>query len=73
VQWVYAPNQIDGYFSGACQVNGVSGYSYFVHVHDLGQPGSNDDFSVWISDSGGALVYASGGLLSGGNIVIHGQ
>src|SRR6266446_6353715 len=43
---VYAPTLIDGYFSGACRVNNVTGYSYFVQVHDRGQPGSNDDFSV---------------------------
>ena len=47
------------------------GYSYFVQVHDRGQPGSNDDFSVWIYDPNGAQVYTSGGLLSGGNILIH--
>ena len=47
------------------------GYSYFVQVHDRGQPGNNDDFSVWIYDSNGAQVYTSGGLLSGGNIRIH--
>jgi hypothetical protein len=69
--WVYAPNQIDGYFSGACSVNHVTGYSYFVQVHDRGQPGSNDDFSVWIYDSGSAQVYTSGSLLSGGNLLIH--
>jgi Bacterial Ig domain len=71
VQWVYAPNQVDGYFSGTCKRNGVTGYTFFVQVHDRGQPGSNDDFSIWIYDSGNALVHTSGGLLSGGNIVIH--
>ena len=68
---VYAPTLIDGYFSGACRVNNVTGYSYFVQVHDRGQPGSNDDFSVWIYDSNNVQVYTSGGLLSGGNILIH--
>ena len=52
-------------------MNGVSGYNYFVQVHDRGQPGSNDDLTIWIFDSGNALVYTSGGLLPGGNIVIH--
>ena len=47
------------------------GYTFFVQVHDRGQPGSNDDFSVWIYDPNEAQVYTSGGLLSGGNIVIH--
>ncbi len=68
---VYAPNQMDGYFSGNCRVNGVDGYTFFVQVHDRGQPGSNDDFSVWIYDLFGTQVYTSGGLLSGGNIRIH--
>ena len=71
MDWVYAPNEIDGYFSGACRVNGVVGYTFFVQVHDRGQPGSNDDFSVWIYDSNNAEIYTSGDLLSGGNIVIH--
>ena len=71
LDWVYAPTEMDGYFSGTCRVNGVNGYTFFVQVHDRGQPGSNDDFSVWIYDLFGAQVYASGGLLSGGNIRIH--
>jgi len=69
--WVYAPNQIDGYFSGACSMNNMTGYSYFVQVHDRGQPSSNDDFSVWVYDPNGAQIYTSGGLLSGGNNLIH--
>ena len=71
VDWVYAPTQTDGYFSGACSVNNVTGYTYFVQVHDRGQPGSNDDLYVWIYDPYGAQIYTSGGLLSGGNILIH--
>src|SRR5215472_7373262 len=31
---VYAPTLIDGYFEGACSVNNITGYSYFVQVHD---------------------------------------
>ena len=68
---VYAPTLTDGYFNGACSVNNITGYSYFVQVHDHGQPSSNDDFSVWVYDANGAQVYTSGGLLSGGNILIH--
>ena len=68
---VYAPTLIDGYFSGACSVNNTTGYSYFVQVHDRGEPSSNDDFSVWVYDPNGAQVYTSGGLLSRGNILIH--
>lgn len=71
LDWVYAPNLIGGYFSGTCRVNGVNGYTFFVQVHDRGQPGSSDDFSVWIYDLFGAQVYTSAGLLSGGNIRIH--
>ena len=52
-------------------MNHVTGYSYFVRVHDRGQPGSNDDFSVWIYDPNAAQIYTSGHLLSGGNILIH--
>ncbi|MGI8924420.1 MAG: post-COAP-1 domain-containing protein [Fimbriimonadales bacterium] len=73
VEWVYAPNQIDGYFRGACSLNGVSGYSYFVEVHDRGEPGANDDLSISIYDSAGILTYSSGAVLSGGNIKIHRQ
>ena len=71
MNWVYAPTLIDGYFSGACSVNNTTGYSYFVQVHDHGQPGSNDDFSVWVYDPNGAQIHTSGSLLSGGNILIH--
>jgi hypothetical protein len=71
LDWVYAPNQIDGYFSGTCRVNGVGGHTFFVQVHDRGQPGSNDDFSVWVYDPSQAQIYTSGGLLSGGNNLIH--
>jgi Concanavalin A-like lectin/glucanases superfamily/Bacterial Ig domain len=73
VEWLYAPNQVDGSFSGTCRVNGVDGYSFFVQVHDQGQPGSNDDMTIWVFDSSNNLVYSAGGLLTGGNIVIHGN
>ena len=49
----------------------MAAYTFFVQVHDRGQPGSNDDFSVWVYDPNAAQVYTSGGLLSGGNILIH--
>jgi hypothetical protein len=73
MDWVYAPNQIDGSFSGACRVNGVGGHTFFVQIHDRGQPGSNDDFTIWMFDSFNNPVYSAGALLSGGNIVIHGH
>ncbi|MBX7131539.1 MAG: cadherin-like domain-containing protein [Fimbriimonadaceae bacterium] len=74
VGWVYAPNLIDGYFSGTCSVNGTPGYSYFVQIRDRGEPGRNDDLSVWLFDAAGVQVYSSSGTLSGGgNIQIHGS
>ena len=72
VTWVYSPNPQDGYFSGACNMNGQAGYTYFVEVHDRGEPGTNDSFSVWVFDASGTQVYTSGGgLTTGGNIQIH--
>lgn len=73
VQWVYAPNQLDGYFSGICKVNGEAGNTFFVQVHDSGQPGNTDDFAIWVFDSSNSPVYSAGALLAGGNIVIHGN
>ena len=49
----------------------MTGYSYFVQLHDRGEPGTNDDFSFWLYDHNGAQIYTSGHLLSGGNIQIH--
>jgi hypothetical protein len=71
VDWVYAPNQADGFFSGTCTLNGMTGYTFLVQVKDLGQPGSNDRFAIWIYDEFNTLVYSSGAALSGGNIVNH--
>ena len=39
--------------------------SFLVHVHDDGEPGSNDTFSIEIGP------YVQGGTLRGGNIQIH--
>ncbi len=69
MQTVYAANSTDGYFSGTCTVNAADGYTFFVQIHDRGEPGRNDDFTIWIFDS----LYSAGALLSGGNIVIHGN
>ena len=71
MQWVYAPNQVDGSFSGECSLNGVGGYTFFVQVHDLGQPGNNDGFSIWVYDALNNPVTTASGVLAGGNIVIH--
>ena len=54
-------------------MNGATGYTFFVQLHDRGEPGSNDDFTIWIFDSFNNPVYSAGALLSGGNIVIHGN
>jgi len=71
MQIVYAGSSIDGYFGGTCRVNGAAGYTFFVQIHDRGEPGRNDDLTIWIFDSLNNLVYTAGALLSGGNIVIH--
>ncbi len=72
VLWIYAPNSSVGYFSGTCTMNGQAGYTYFVELHDLGEPGTNDSFSIWVFDSTNTVVYSSGGgLAAGGNINIH--
>lgn len=71
MQAVYAGSSIDGYFTGTCTVNRAAGYTFFVQIHDRGEPGRNDDLTIWIFDSSNNLVYTAGALLSGGNIVIH--
>jgi hypothetical protein len=71
MQGVYAPNQIDGQFSGSCRLNGAAGYTFFVQVHDRGQPGSNDDLAIWVFDSSNNTVYSAGAALAGGNVVIY--
>jgi hypothetical protein len=68
VQWVYSPDPSEGSFSGTCTVNGVSGYTFFVQVHDLG----GDNFTIWVFDAFNSPVYSAGGALDGGNIKIHG-
>ena len=68
VDWVYAPDQTEGFFSGACTVNGVAGHTFFVELHD---GGGSDDITVWVFDALGAVVYSSGDALSSGNIKIH--
>jgi DNA-binding beta-propeller fold protein YncE len=63
----------DGYFGGTCSVNGVSGYSFFVEVHDRDRAAGDDEFAIWVFDDEGGLVDAAGGSLEGGNVVIHGD
>jgi hypothetical protein len=51
---------------GAAQVNGLDGLTYKVVVTDNGEPGTNDSFSIQLSNG-----YSAGGKLGGGNIKIH--
>jgi len=54
--------QIDG----TAQVNGQDGFTYKVVVKDNGEPGTDDSFSIQLSNG-----YSAGGKLGGGNIKIH--
>ena len=51
---------------GTAQVNGLDGLTYKVVVTDNGEPGTNDSFSIQLSNG-----YSAGGKLGGGNIKIH--
>lgn len=72
VDWVYAPNCSEGFFSGVCKLNGVGSYRFFVHVVDNGEPGNDDsvEFNVY-NPTSGALVYNYSQGLSHGNVQIH--
>ncbi len=72
VDWVYAPNLTEGYFSGFCRLNGSGNYRFFVHVVDNGTPGTNDsvDFDIY-NPVTGALIFSYGHTLSHGNVKIH--
>jgi len=51
---------------GTAEVNGRPGFTYTVMVSDNGEPGTNDTFSIQLSNG-----YSAGGILGGGNIEIH--
>lgn len=72
VDWVYAPDCSEGYFSGFCKLNGSGNYRFFVRVFDNGEPGSNDNvqFEVY-NPTTGALVFSYSQTLSHGNVKIH--
>ncbi len=70
VDWVYAPNAEEGYFSGWATLNGTGSYRFWVVVWDGGTPGTNDMFMLWVY-SGDQLVYSAWGNLAGGNLMIH--
>lgn len=55
----------DAIFTGQASVNGGAPQQYTIEVHDMGEPGTLDDFSI----STGS--YSAAGPLVGGNIQIH--
>lgn len=59
-------------FNGTGMWNGASGYTYEVSFVDNGFPGRNDTINVVVRDSGGAVVYTSGGpqTLRTGNVTV---
>jgi hypothetical protein len=54
------------HIEGTAQISGVDGYTFAVDVTDNGEPGTNDTFSISLSNG-----YQAGGSLSGGNIQLH--
>lgn len=72
LDWVYAPNCNEGFFTGFCRLNGSGTYRFFVHVFDNGEPGSADSVEFNVFDPvSGALVYSYSQSLSRGNVQIH--
>ena len=51
---------------GTAEINGQGGFTYEVDVADRGEPGSNDSFTITLSNG-----YSATGNLSGGNIQLH--
>jgi hypothetical protein len=51
---------------GVAEVNGLDGFTYKAVVTDNGEPGTNDSFSIQLSNG-----YWAGGKLGGGNIKLH--
>jgi hypothetical protein len=52
--------------TGTATVNGTGSVGFQVQVCDNGEPGTNDTFSITMSDG-----YIAAGTLRGGNIQIH--
>jgi hypothetical protein len=71
VDWVYAPSALEGYFSGYTKMNGAGSYRFFVHVKDKGEPGTSDEFTMWVYDAAGDPIFTYSNVLAGGNIQIH--
>lgn len=70
IDWVYAPNASEGYFSGRATLNGSGDYRFWVAVWDNGEPGTNDMFMLWIYE-GDQLIDSAWGTLASGNLMIH--
>lgn len=53
--------------TGACEINGQSGFTYTVEVCDNGEPGRHtDQFTITLSNG-----YSATGTLEGGNVQLH--
>jgi len=59
-------NATTRHIEGNAQVNGTDGFTYEVDVVDNGEPGSQDVFTIRLSDG-----YRASGTLAGGNIQLH--
>jgi len=64
-----AISQTQRHIEGTAEVNGQPGYMYFVDVIDNGSPGTNDRFSLKLSN--GYSSSAGPSTLGGGNIQLH--
>ncbi len=56
--------------TGACSVNGSSGYRYTLTVVDNGEPGSSDTARLVVTRPGSPWRLDDGGTLSGGNVQV---
>ena len=54
------------HIEGTAEVNGQDGFTYQLDVTDNGEPGSNDIFTIQLSNG-----YGASGNLRGGNIQLH--
>jgi uncharacterized repeat protein (TIGR01451 family) len=63
------------HFKGWASVNGIEGSWFFVKAIDKGEPGTNDIFEIKVWAPGvsieGDPTERAGGILQGGNIVVH--
>jgi hypothetical protein len=59
-------NATTRHIEGNAQVNGTDGFTYKVDAVDNGEPGSQDVFTIRLSNG-----YSASGTLAGGNIQLH--